>query len=360
MKLLLYMILISSSLFAQEPVKLAIAGLSHGHVHWVFNREGKNDIKIVGIYEEDQELAKKFQKDYDLDPSLFYTDLRTMLDETKPEAVSAFGAISEHIEIVRASAPRKINVMVEKPLAFDYNEALEIQKLAEENDIEVLTNFETSWYASNQYVNDLVGDGKLGEIRKVWVNDGHEGPKEIGVGPDFLDILIDPEKNGAGALVDFGCYGANLMTWLMKGQKPSSVTAVIARNKPEIYSEVDDEATIILQYPKAQCVIQASWNWPFSRKDMTVYGTKGFATAKDGTTVLERTEAKTTEKTVKLDPRPEPYGDPFSYLASVIRGKITPDENSMYGLPINVTVVEILDAAIESAKTRTTIMLNDH
>ncbi|MEE2771527.1 MAG: Gfo/Idh/MocA family oxidoreductase [Bacteroidota bacterium] len=358
LKALLFTVLIQSAVFAQQPVRIAIAGLSHGHVHWVFNREGKNDIEIVGIYEEDEALAKKFQENYDLAPSLFYTDLDEMLKKTKPEAVSAFGAISEHLPVVEAAAPKGIHVMVEKPLAFDYEEALNIEKLAKENNIKVITNFETSWYSSNQYVWKLLQDGKLGAVRKVWVNDGHEGPKEIGVGEDFLGILVDPEKNGAGALVDFGCYGANLMTWLMKGEKPVSVTAITNQNKPEIYKNVDDEATIILQYPKAQCVIQASWNWPFSRKDMTVYGTKGFATAKDATTVIERLDAKSSEEIKSLEPRPEPYADPFSYLAAVVQEKIDPSEG-LYGLPINLTVAQILDAAIRSAQTGKTIVLSE-
>jgi len=41
----------------------------------------------------------------------------------------------------------------------------------------------------------------------------------------FLAWLSDPKLNGAGALFDFGCYGADLATWLMDGRRPVSVTA---------------------------------------------------------------------------------------------------------------------------------------
>jgi predicted dehydrogenase len=147
------------------------------------------------------------------------------------------------------------------------------------------------------------------------------------------------------------------MTWLLKGQKPESVTAVTSQNKPHIYSEVDDEATIILQYPKAQCIIQASWNWTFSRKDMEVYGDKGYAIASDGTTVRERLQERSPEKIIKLDPRPAPYNDPFSVLAEVVSGRVKLDEFDQYGLPVNVMVAEILDAAKESAKSKKTVLL---
>lgn len=359
MKTLLLCLLafLSIQSMAQAPLKVAVAGLSHGHVGWIFNRSDKKDIELVGIYETNPDLINQFMTKYKLDKRLFFTDLNKMLDEAKPEAVSAFGAINEHIAIVRACAPRKIHVMVEKPLATTFADAKEIQRLADQNGIQVLTNYETSWYASNQHVRDLVEQGKLGEIRKVMVNDGHQGPKEIGVSKEFLAILTDPVKNGAGALIDFGCYGANLMTWLLKGERPLSVTAVTHQNKPEIYKEVDDEASIILQYPKAQCIIQGSWNWSFARKDMEVFGNKGYAVAVNATTVRQRLSEKTPEETIKLDPRPAPFTDPFSVLADVIQGRLKLDKNDLYGLPVNVTVVEILETAKESAKSGKTIYL---
>ncbi|MCE6988355.1 Gfo/Idh/MocA family protein [Dyadobacter sp. CY323] len=359
MKALLLVIfgVLSVQAFAQKPVRVAVAGLTHGHVGWVFNRSDKKDIELVAIYETNPELVNRFAEKYKLDKKIFYSDLNKMLDEAKPEAVSAFGAISEHITIVKACAPRKIHVMVEKPLATTFADAQEIQALAEKNGIQVLTNFETSWYASNQYVNKLVEDGKLGEIRKVMVNDGHQGPKEIGVSKEFLEILTDPKKNGAGALIDFGCYGANLMTWLLKGERPLSVTAVTHQNKPDIYKNVDDEASIILQYPQAQCIIQSSWNWSFARKDMEVFGNKGYAVAVNATTVRQRFQEKSPEETIKLDPRPAPHTDPFSVLADVVQGRLKLEKNDLYGLAVNVIAVEILDAARESAKSGKTIFL---
>ena len=144
--------------------------------------------------------------------------------------------------------------------------------LARKHQIHLLTNYETTWYASNHEVKKQLKDNVIGPVRRVIVNDGHEGPMEIGVNQEFLDWLTDPVLNGGGAVIDFGCYGANLMTWLMDGQKPISVTAELKQIKPDIYPKVDDEATILLEYPNTQGVIQASWNWPFSRKDMEVYG----------------------------------------------------------------------------------------
>jgi len=352
---LLMMLCIPELVAAQQPVRLAVAGISHGHSSWIYNRKVKGDIEIVGIYETNKELVESFKKQYNLPSSLFYTNLEQMLETVKPQGVMAFGPVNEHIDVVRASAPRKIHVMVEKPLATTYQDAFEIEKLAKNNQIKVLTNFETSWYASNQYVRNLYKKGELGDLRKVMVNDGHGGPSQMD--KHFISWLADPVKNGGGAITDFGCYGANLMTWLMDGQRPLSVTAVTAQNRPDLYPHVDDEATIILQYPGVQCVIQASWSWTFSRKDMEVFGTKGYAVAVDRTQVRTRLNRNEPEKVFQLDPLPAPFEDPFAVFAQVIQGKLSGESVALYELPVNIIAVEILDAARQAASTGQTIKL---
>jgi predicted dehydrogenase len=56
----------------------------------------------------------------------------------------------------------------------------------------------------------------LGGIRKIVVRRPSR-PEEINVQPEFLEWLTDPKLDGGGALFDFGCYGADLSTWLMNG-----------------------------------------------------------------------------------------------------------------------------------------------
>jgi predicted dehydrogenase len=282
-----------------------------------------------------------------------------MLDKVKPEAVVAFGSIYEHMMVVEACAPRGIHVMVEKPLATNWAHAKRMAELATKHKIHLLTNYETSWYPTTEKAYQLANDSNfLGTIRKVVIHDGHKGPKEIGVGKEFLDWLTDPVQNGGGALIDFGCYGANLMTYLMKGEEPIAVTAVTQQFKPAIYSKVDDEATIIATYPSAQCIMQASWNWPFGRKDMEVYGEKGYAIAANGSTLRVKNNENEPERVVQLTANElGVYEDPISYFADVVRGKIKVPDHGPYSLKNNMTVVKILDAARESAKRGAQVVL---
>jgi len=341
-----------------KPIRIAVARIRHDHVGWILSRK-KADVEIAGIYEPNNELVQRYAKKYGFNKELIYNDLNSMLDAVKPDVVVAFGSIYEHLSVVEACAPRHIDVMVEKPLATTLDQALRMDSLAKKYGIRLLTNFETSWYPSTMKSYQLINDSNyIGSIRKVVIHDGHQGPKEIGVSKDFFEWLTDPVQNGGGAITDFGCYGANLMTYLMHGQQPLSVTAVVQHFKPDIYPKVDDEATIILSYATAQCIIQASWNWPFSRKDMEIYGNKGYIIAVNSSAMRLRSEGDSEEhKTLVTEASVDVYTDPFSYLADVVRNKIKVPDNGLYSLQTNITVVRILEAAKESAKTGKTIYL---
>ena len=334
-------------------LNLAVAGLSHGHSHWIFQEKFRGNYSIVGIYEADEALARQYQDLYDLDHNLFFTDLDQMLDKTNPDGLLAFGPVYDHLMVVEAAAPRGIHVMVEKPLAVSWEHAQKMERLAKEYDIFLLTNYETSWYPSTEAAYQQLKDYKqFGPIRKVVFHHGHKGPKEIGVGPEFFDWLTDPVLNGGGVLMDFGCYGANIMTYLLEGKTPNSVTAITQTHKPEIYTEVEDEATILISYDGAQAIIQASWNWYFDRKDMEIYGAKGQVIAPSPNQIEIRsphTDGQT--KKLSLQDNYEVYTNPFNYFIDVIKGKIIVPPYGLYALGNNMIVMEILEAAKISANS---------
>ena len=339
-----------------NPLRVAIVGLVHGHVHGFLEQSRHSpEITIVGIAEPDRQLLSQAASKYGFDQAQLFTDLDDMLAKARPQAVLAYTNTYDHRRVVEICARHGVHVMMEKPLAVSLEDARAMAKAARAAHTHVLVNYETSWYRSNHAAYDLAHEGWMGDIRKVVVHDGHKGPKEIGVQPEFLDWLTDPKLNGGGALFDFGCYGADLMTWLMDGQRPQTVTAVTQQMKPQIYSRVDDEATIILTYPRAQAIIQASWNWPFDRKDMEVYGASGsIITIKRDEIRVRRAEEKPEEQ-LAAKPVPPPYDSELSYLRAVILEGAR--EDGLSSLETNVTVTEILDAARRSAAEGKTVRM---
>jgi len=348
-----------STAFAQAPpVRVVIVGLEHGHVAGFLNAFPKqHDVELVGIVDADEALRAKYEQQFNLDPSLLYARLDDAIAARHPQAVLVYTPISEHLAVIQDAAAHGLDVMVEKPLTLSVGDALAIRKAAREHHIHVMVNYETTWYASNRALYEMAEQGRLGVIRRVVIHDGHQGPQEIGVQPEFLKWLKDPAENGAGALYDFGCYGADLMTWLMHGQAPLSVTAVAHTDKPAEYAPVDDDATIVLQYPGAQAVLMPSWNWTFARKDMTIYGTKGYATAVNASEVRTRFAENAPEQIETAAPLTPPEDTSLHYLAAVVRGELDP-EGDLTALDTNIVVMQILDAARESAHWGRTVVLH--
>jgi glucose-fructose oxidoreductase len=338
------------------PLRVGIVGLVHGHVHGFLDQSRHStEIEIVGLAEPDRKLLDAAGVRYGFDRTILFSDLEAMLAKAHPQAVLVYTNTYDHRGVVEICARHGVHVMMEKPLAVSFDDALAMEKAAHAGKIHVLVNYETSWYRSNHAAFDLVHAGALGDVRKVVVHDGHRGPKEIGVEPEFLSWLTDPKLNGGGALFDFGCYGADLMTWLMNGERPLTVTAVTQQVKPQIYSRVDDEATIILTYPKAQAIVQASWNWPFDRKDMEVYGETGYAVTVKRDDIRVRRAGEEKEQQIAAKPVPAPYDSELSYFRAVILDSAK--EDALSSLETNVTVTEILDAARRSAATGKIVQL---
>jgi predicted dehydrogenase len=326
---------------ATGPLRIGIVGLVHGHVEGLlWNASQRDDIKIVGIYEPDTALFERLAAKYKVDPAVRFDTLEKMLDQAKPEAVSVMGSIKDHLPAVEACAPRGVHVMVEKPLAFSNADAERISALAKQHGILVLTNFETSWYASLREAKKMIDSGEMSPLRKMVFRHGHKGPKEIGCSPEFLAWLTDPEQNGGGAIVDFGCYGAVLATWLRNGERPTSIVASASTLKPDVYPKVDDDATIVLTYPNAMAIIEASWAWTHDNKEADLYTGKGSIHAGKWDELSVRSE-NGPPKTVK--PGPMGFENEWVYLRKVVRGECAVDPLS--SLELNVIAVGILDEA---------------
>lgn len=349
---------------AQTPIRVAIVGLVHGHVGgFLHDLPSHPNISLVGISEPDAALRQRYIQRTHLPASIFFPSEAAMLSATHPQAILVYTSTAGHLAAIQQAAPLHIAAMVEKPLATTYADALAIQRLSERYHVPVLTNYETTWYASNIAAYKTLASGQIGDLRKLVVRDGHGGPKEIGVGPEFLNWLTDPQQNGAGALFDFGCYGVDLATWFMHGQLPLTVTAVTLHIKPDVYPRVDDDSTIVLTYPHAQAIIQGSWNWPFNLKDMQVYGAKGYVDTvyldrDHGNTIRLRLPHDAIDHSETAPALTAPLDSSLDYLTAVLNGTLQP-HGDLTALDTNVTVVRILDAARRSAATGRTIRLED-
>jgi predicted dehydrogenase len=334
----------------KPPVRFALIGLHHDHAMGFLPRlRDRTDVQLVGIVETNQDLIERYSRRFHLAPDMFYSSMDDLFARTNVQAVATFTSTYEHEAVAEACAAHGVDMMMEKPLATNMKQARAIEAAAKKSGIQVFVNYETSWYPGNTAAYKLVHDEhQYGEIRKMVFHHGHRGPKEIGCSTNFLAWLTDPVLNGGGAINDFGCYGADIATWFFDGQKPISVFAVAQQLKPDVYPKVEDDATIVLTYSNASVILQPSWNWPVNRKDMEIYCQTGQVLVPQG----DQMSVQSSHDPKPTDTPPPaltgPYADPVSYFAAVARKDIAP--TGLASLDVNMTVIEILDAAHKSAK----------
>lgn len=347
---------------ADKPLDIAVISLSHTHVHWIFNSEKRGDINIVGVVEPDTALAGRYARQYNFPQQKLFRTSADMLAKVRPEAVAAFGTIADHVKVVEEFAPMGIHIMVEKPLAITAEEGRRMQALAAKYKVLLLVNYETTWYPTVHETRALMDQHKVGPMVQLIVRDGHKGPQRININNEFFSWLTDPVLNGGGAITDFGCYGANIATWLLKGQRPRAVMAVTQQLQPSANPKVDDEATIILIYDSCKVTLQPSWNWPIGRKDMELYGRTGAIFADNKHDLRVRMSVGYDgfdEKSITLPERQQPYDDPFAFFKAVVRNTVKMEPYDLSSIENNIQVMEILDAARQSAREGRMVYLSD-
>jgi len=336
-----------------QKFRLGIIGLKHAHA-WSNLRDIAKmpDVEVVGIAESTEMLqneAKKYLPDV-----TFFDDYKKMVDETKPEAVWAFVENNRHLDIVADVAYKKIHIIFEKPLASTYADAKEMLRIARQHSINLMTNYQMAWWSSNYVAYDAVSSGRIGKIWRVHAIIGHGGPgvanePKTRPGDYFLEWLNDEEKNGGGAIVDFGCYGALWACWFLG--KPESVQAMVNHKNPTKYN-VDDNSVILCKYPHGVAILEGSWSLPKSYQDLEIFGDKGsLYVTRDKVEI----NIKKMTRNIELPTLHENEASPIAYLIDNIRKGVL--AGGLVGADINLDVVEILEAARISIQTGTVVPL---
>jgi predicted dehydrogenase len=349
----LILLLFSSAAAAMAAeTRIAVIGLLHSHVWGHLGKMIKGDpARLVGIAETNPDLIAEAKK-MGAPDSVFFSDPAKMLEETKPEIVWAFNENNKHLEVIKLCAPRKIHVMFEKPLASTYKDAVTIRDLARKHGIQVMTNYQMAWWPANYVAKAQAEAGVVGKPWRLRGIVGHGGPGSRGARSQyFFEWLTDPVKNGAGALMDFGCYNALWSLWYMG--RPEKVYAHVNQLRPETFPKVEDNSTMILSYKDGVGLFEGSWDLPRSFQELEVFGLQGSLYMANGRVEVRKGREAATPLT--LDPLPPERAEPIAAMIHAVRsGKAI---EGLTAIDINVGVVEIIDAAKRSAATGQAVKL---
>lgn len=238
-----------------NKLRIGVLGMTHDHI-WGNLRDLKASPlgELVAAADPNQELLDKVESEFGC--SQVFTSYPEMLDEVELDAVYVFGDNASGAELSIMAAEQGLHVLVEKPMASTLDGAIRMLAAARSADTKLMINWPFAWWPQLDHAMKMAHAGEIGQLFSVKYRSAHAGPKELGCSPYFYNWLYDGELNGAGALMDYCCYGAALARYML-GQ-PSRVVGVVGHLLKD-YITLDDNAVITMQWPRAIAISEASW-----------------------------------------------------------------------------------------------------
>jgi len=334
-----------------KALRIGILGMTHDHV-WDVLRHAHEvaDMQIVAAADPSEELRAAATQ---AGINNVFTDYQELLDTTELDAVLVMGDNMTGVEAAIAAAKRGLHIMTEKPMASTYAGALAMYQAAKSAGVVMMVNWPFAWRADVQHAITLTKRGKVGNVFSVNYRAAHCGPRELGCSPHFVGWLYDPMLNGAGAFMDYCCYGAALDCMLVG--MPSRVTAVAGRlRKTDLPAE--DNAVMIMQHHNAISTSTASWTQigHMTSYEPIIYGDKGTLKASQGK--LYFSDAENDSGVQVRVPKIAPgYRHALEHFVAVIRQEVPLME--LCSGEVALMAQEVLEAGLISANTNMTVSL---
>lgn len=327
--------------------RLGIASLVHDHVwgelsHWAREPE----VEIVAAGDVNQELRDRVKSEYGV-PRL-YESWQAMLEAEELDIVQAAAENSAGADIVEACATRGIHVVSEKPMAATLAQANRMVAAARSAGTLLLVNWPTAWQPAIQEMERRILGGEIGRLFYLKQRSAHNGPMEIGCTPYFWKWLYDEQLNGAGALMDYCCYSADMCARFLG--LPESVTGFRATLVKD-YPIPDDNAIIVMRYPGAFGLAEACWTQTvsYATPNPVAYGTGG-SLAVHGDKVVVETPAGRSE--IEPAPLAAPMQSAAQYLLHCLR--TGEPIQGFCSMDVSRDAQEILEAGKRAADTGVT------
>lgn len=331
--------------------RVGVASMVHDHVwgelrHWA---ELPN-VELVAAGDVNEELRNKIQREFGV-PRV-YASWQEMLEKEDLDIVQAASENAVAADIVEACAARGIHVVSEKPMSATLEQANRMVRAAQQNHTVVMINWPTAWSPAIQEMERRILAGEIGPLTYFKQRSAHNGPKEIGCSPYFWKWLYDEELNGAGALMDYCCYSADMCARFMGlPQKVTGFRGVFVKD----YPVPDDNAIILMKYARAFGVAEASWTQkvPYATPNPVAYGVEGSIAVSGNSVIIQR--AGKEAQTVEAPPTQAPMRSAPEYLIHCL--ETGQKVEGFCSMEVSRDAQEILEAGKRSADHGVTVTL---
>ena len=328
-----------------KKIKIALIGAGYITDYHAKGLQSIANVEITTVVTRTLESAKKFANKYEIEN--FTTDINSVFKTKEIDAAIISTPNKFHAPYAIKFLENGKDVFIEKPMAMNAKEGLQIKKAAEENNKLVMVGHMWRFDKDVNYIKHIVDSGKLGKIFKTKGYGIHEN-----WGPDGW--FIDPELAGGGAMADMGVHAIDTVRYLLNDPKPKQVYAKIATNFGEY--DVDDSGILIISWNNGtESIIESGWWHPHMdgpEASSGIFGTKGYASLFP--TFLKMTKGEESfEKIIPDLPERKDHCDQVIYtkqMENFIECIKTRQQPSP-GLAEGQIILEIVDAAYRSSET---------
>jgi predicted dehydrogenase len=334
-----------------DKLRVGVLGLSHDHI-WdnLKSLSESADGVLVAAADPHPELQEHVRS---LGCEHVFADYSELLDSVPLDAVYIYADNRQGVDLAVQAAARGLHIMVEKPMASTLAGADRMRGAAHAAGVQLMVNWPIAWRPELQYAFQLIDEGRIGDIFQVNYRSAHAGPRELGCSPYFSEWLYDPQRNGAGALMDYCCYGAALTCRLLG--LPSRVTAVSGRLR-KVDLPAEDNAVLIMQHARAISTSTASWTQigHMSSYIPMIYGSAGTLILQGGEVWLADAAHEDGVKLELPSPRAGQANSAEFFLGHVRSGEpIT----GLCSADVGLMAQEVLEAGLRSAAEGCTVSL---
>ncbi|WP_041083623.1 Gfo/Idh/MocA family protein [Thermotoga profunda] len=255
-----------------EKIKLGIIGAGKiSEVLHIPNARLSEYVQLVAISDKNEERLNFFKNKLNDETIHFYTEYSEMLYRENIDAVIVALPNFLHAKVSLDALRMGKHVLVEKPMATNSQEALQMVQVAREKKKILMTNHSQRFFPHHQKAKEIIDSGMIGEIRLVKTMFGHSGPENWSPNAAWF---FQKDSAMFGALGDLGVHKVDLIRYLT-GLEVTECTAMIGTLEKQ--GSVEDIASAVLKLSNGGfATIDANWiTKGLEENYFVIYGEKG-------------------------------------------------------------------------------------
>lgn len=244
-----------------RKIKWGIIGL--GNIAHQFAKDLMliDDAELAAVASRNHEKSKEFAKQYNCQKA--YSSYEAIINDPEIDILYIATPQSSHAALTIKALQHNKHVLCEKPIALNYNDALQMINASKANNKFFMEAFWTRFNPSFREAFSKIKNGEIGEVKYINADFAFFTDNIEGVGDRKTDINL-----GGGSLLDIGVYPLFLCYVIL------GIPMEILAKSNFHQTGADLQTSMILHYENAQAILHCSFVSNSNIK-ATINGTQG-------------------------------------------------------------------------------------